>query len=222
MRRVLTLALAVLALAVAPAPAAAGAGGVSAPSSIPPGETGGTTVDPDWIPSAGEGPAPDRGGDRPVRGFARRDVPSRYLRLYRSAGRRYRVDWRLLAALGKNESDHGRALLPGVRSGLNFAGCCSGPMQICRVASCGNVWHAYRRDGDGDGDASIYDAADAIHAAAALVTDLRRIVGRDPKLVMAAYNAGPGTVQKYRGVPPYSETQLYVTSGIRYMRLLRR
>lgn len=197
-----------------------------------PAATGGTTVDPNWVPSAGDGPAPEAPADprppaagdpdRPVRSFARRDIPSAYLRHYRAAARRYRIDWRLLAALGKNESDHGRAQLPGVTSGLNFAGCCSGPMQICQVAGCGNVWQAYRRDGDGDGDASIYDPADSIHSAAALVVDLRRMVGRSPKLVMAAYNAGPGTVQKYRGVPPFTETQLYVRNGVRYLRLLRR
>jgi hypothetical protein len=149
------------------------------------------------------------------------DIPAEYMRHYRASGAAERVSWRLLAAVGKLESDHGRSRLPGVRSGVNGAGCCSGPMQMCTVSSCGNTWQAYARDADGDGRKSVYAAADAIGAAAALLGDLERMFGDHPAHILAGYNAGPGNVQKHRGVPPFAETQSYVRRGLEYMRGLR-
>jgi transglycosylase-like protein with SLT domain len=156
----------------------------------------------------------------PADGPGAADIPSDYLRLYHDAASAQHVSWRLLAAIGKNESDHGRSTLPGVHSGLNFANCCAGPMQMCTQDSCGKTWQAYAVDGDGDGTASVYDPADAIYAAAHIVHDLQNLFGNHEKLILAAYNAGPGNVMRYDGVPPFPETQAYVERGRAYMHTL--
>jgi hypothetical protein len=98
---------------------------------------------------------------------ARADVPAGYLRLYQRAARRCPgLSWAVLAAVGKVESDHGRARLPGVRSGWNRAGA-AGPMQFgIGKGRAGNAWARYGRDFDGDGRVSVYDPGDAIPATA--------------------------------------------------------
>src|SRR5215217_5900973 len=57
------------------------------------------------------------------------DIPANYLVIYRGAGARYGLDWAVLAAIGKVETDHGRSQLPGVHAGVNCAGA-AGPMQF--------------------------------------------------------------------------------------------
>jgi hypothetical protein len=111
--------------------------------------------------------APSPAGPAPASQAARRDIPTGYLLLYqRAAGRCRGLSWAVLAAIGKVESNHGRARLPGVRSGWNTAGA-AGPMQFgIGVGRAGNAWATFGRDFDHDGHTSVYDPADAIPAAA--------------------------------------------------------
>lgn len=63
------------------------------------------------------------------------------------------------------------------------------------------------------GDLGVTDAFDVgqnIRGGARYLAQLLQTFDGDIQLATAAYNAGPGAVQKYRGVPPYDETQVYV------------
>ncbi|MDP9110062.1 MAG: lytic transglycosylase domain-containing protein [Candidatus Eremiobacteraeota bacterium] len=60
-----------------------------------------------------------------------------------------------------------------------------------------------------------HDPFDAIDGAARLLAGYEvQYSGRYPDpyaAALAAYNAGPAAVSQYRGVPPYSETQQYIS-----------
>jgi soluble lytic murein transglycosylase-like protein len=153
----------------------------------------------------------------------RAGVPPAMERTYKRAGEQFGVDPRLLAAIGLSESRHGRSRLPGVLSGINRAGCCAGPAQLCVIGSCGRVWQRYRLDGDANGRRSVYDRQDAFATAARYVVALERMIRSSrPRLLLAAYNAGPGNVRRHRGVPPFAETRGYVRRGLRLIKRLPR
>lgn len=42
------------------------------------------------------------------------------------------------------------------------------------------------------------------------------LFGGDVKVALAAYNAGPGAVRRYKGIPPYPETRLFLNRVFRY------
>jgi len=60
------------------------------------------------------------------------------------------------------------------------------------------------------GVGNAFDPAENIAGGARYLALLLRDFHGDVQLAAAAYNAGAGAVAKYRGVPPYAETQVYV------------
>jgi soluble lytic murein transglycosylase-like protein len=60
------------------------------------------------------------------------------------------------------------------------------------------------------GVANIFDTRDNIHGGTRYLRTLLDTFNGDLDLTLAAYNAGPGAVHKFGGVPPFRETQDYV------------
>ncbi|WP_201295309.1 MULTISPECIES: bifunctional lytic transglycosylase/C40 family peptidase [Nocardia] len=115
-------------------------------------------------------PAPWAGAGSAPSPSAREDIPPELLVLYQqAAGDCPGLDWSVLAAIGKVETDHGRSPLPGVRSGENSSGA-GGLMQFLEPTFEGVVAR-HRIPEGGASPPSRYDPSDAVHAAAFYLCD---------------------------------------------------
>ena len=111
-----------------------------------------------------------------------------YADLFTRAGSRHGVDPALLAAVAQQESGFdASAVSPAGAQGL---------MQFMPATARGL-------------GVDPFDPASAVDGAARYLAELTEQFG-STELGLAAYNAGPGTVSRYGGIPPYAETQDYV------------
>ncbi|STD11779.1 Gamma-D-glutamyl-L-lysine endopeptidase [Dermatophilus congolensis] len=116
-------------------------------------------------------------------------APAAYQKLFLAAEDKYGVSADLLAAVAKQESSFNPTV-------VSHAGA-RGLMQLMPGTA--------RALGVTDP----FDPAQAVDGAARLLRDHLKTF-KTVELALAAYNAGPGAVRKYHGIPPYAETQNYV------------
>lgn len=66
------------------------------------------------------------------------------------------------------------------------------------------------------GVANIFDPEQNVMGGAKYLRQMLDQFNGDTEIALAAYNAGPGAVKKYGGIPPYKETQNYVQKVLNY------
>jgi hypothetical protein len=118
----------------------------------------------------------------------------------------YRIDPLLLHAIAQVESSHNTAAVsPAGARGL---------MQVMPATA--------RRFGVDQPHSQLHNARTSLEVSSAYLKTLQQRFGNNLELVLAAYNAGEGAVEKYgRRIPPYAETQGYVKKVMANYQLLR-
>lgn len=107
------------------------------------------------------------------------------------AAQKYGVDAKLLSAVAETESGYNQDAVSGAGA--------VGVMQLMPNTA------------EGLGVTDIHDAKQNIEGGAKYLKQLLNDFNGNVRKAVAAYNAGPQAVKKYNDVPPYAETQNYVS-----------
>lgn len=123
--------------------------------------------------------------------------PDELLSIFQEAATTFGVSFELLTSIGRAESNYNS-------NAVSSAGAV-GIMQLMPATAAAL------------GVTNSYDARENIMGGAKYISQLLAKYNGNTSLALAAYNAGSSNVEKYGGIPPFTETQNYVQKVLSYM-----